>query len=325
MGVLRGIVAAAALTGSIASGVSAATIRTDASSFWVLGDSLSDPGNLFSVTRGETPASPPYFAGRFSNGPVWSEALSSALRAQGMATGNVAFGGARAVTDDDPVPDLTAQIQIVAPAIKERGGERPVAALWFGANDLIESRSDDVVDAAASAVGRGARTLADLGGVQDFLIFNLPDLGATPRYALFEPESAAAARAATRRFNATLGREIEDLRSEGLRVRKIDIARVFDDLRADPLRYGVEDATLPCLFPSAGAAQAFGQSLVCSPREAGQRAFFDPLHPNAVVHGEIGSLAEAAIMPIPLPASGLLLGGAVLALVASRLRRRKAG
>ena len=64
------------------------------------GDSLSDTGNVFAFI-GEPP--PPYFQGRFSNGPVWTELLAggagsmnSPFQGTGV-TGNVnlAFGGAR--------------------------------------------------------------------------------------------------------------------------------------------------------------------------------------------------------------------------------------
>ena len=323
MGVLQGVAVAAVMTiGALATGASATTVQTGATSFWVLGDSLSDPGNVFAATRGATPPSPPYFEGRFSNGPVWSERLSGALRAQGRATGNVAFGGARAVTDTDAVPDLAAQVQIIAPAIRDRGGARPVAALWFGTNDLFgaSERPGKVARTAAAAVTQGARSLAG-AGVRDFVIFNLPDLGDTPRYALFDPAAAKAATRSSRQFNATLDEGIAGLRGEGLNVKRIDIASVFDDLQANPGRYGVKDAVLPCLFPSAAAAQAFGQSQACGAETAGDRAFFDSVHPNATVHREIGNLAEAAIAPIPLPASSFLLGGALLALIGFRGRR----
>src|SRR5262249_50511423 len=45
----------------------------------IFGDSLVDTGNVFVASRGTFPASPPYFNGRFSNGPVWVEALAPAL------------------------------------------------------------------------------------------------------------------------------------------------------------------------------------------------------------------------------------------------------
>ena len=41
----------------------------------VFGDSLSDNGNLYELMRHQLPPSPPYFEGRFSNGPVWIEHL----------------------------------------------------------------------------------------------------------------------------------------------------------------------------------------------------------------------------------------------------------
>ena len=39
----------------------------------VFGDSLSETGNVQVGSEGVFPASPPYFEGRWSNGPVWVE------------------------------------------------------------------------------------------------------------------------------------------------------------------------------------------------------------------------------------------------------------
>src|SRR5262245_65983712 len=44
----------------------------------VFGDSISDTGNGYIFTGGFA-AGPPYFDGRFSNGPVWVEALAQEL------------------------------------------------------------------------------------------------------------------------------------------------------------------------------------------------------------------------------------------------------
>src|SRR5215475_11575436 len=57
----------------------------------VFGDSLSDTGNLFAATFGAVPPSPPYFQGRFSNGPVWVDALARKLT---LPVENFAIGGA---------------------------------------------------------------------------------------------------------------------------------------------------------------------------------------------------------------------------------------
>jgi phospholipase/lecithinase/hemolysin len=39
----------------------------------VFGDSLSDNGNLYRTALGLMPKSPPYYQGRFSNGPAWAD------------------------------------------------------------------------------------------------------------------------------------------------------------------------------------------------------------------------------------------------------------
>ena len=125
--------AATAIAVAIAAPAYAAPIADEYTSFFVLGDSLSDPGNLFAATGGETPPSPPYFEGRFSNGPVFTEYL-----AEGFAVSeNFAFGGAQAVSDDDAIPDLPEQLGLPVggphrglrrqrPRDDPSGGQRPL-------------------------------------------------------------------------------------------------------------------------------------------------------------------------------------------------------
>ncbi|MBV8232201.1 MAG: hypothetical protein JO329_19640, partial [Planctomycetaceae bacterium] len=43
------------------------------------GDSLTDVGNVYHITNGTFPVSPPYDQGRFSDGPVWVEELASRM------------------------------------------------------------------------------------------------------------------------------------------------------------------------------------------------------------------------------------------------------
>jgi outer membrane lipase/esterase len=93
----------------------------------VFGDSLTDNGNLFRLTGGREPASPPYFQGRFSNGPTFVELLGFNLGGFGTATGSTsyAFGGARTDTSQSP-PGLRTQLG----AYLAGGGQ-------FGPNDLV--------------------------------------------------------------------------------------------------------------------------------------------------------------------------------------------
>jgi outer membrane lipase/esterase len=276
-------------------------------SFWALGDSLSDPGNLYAATKNgpdPQPPSPPYYEGRFSNGPVWAEYVANDFKAEGLATGNFAYGGARAIPDGvDKIPDLPAQIGLFGANATGHLGTRPIASIWMGANDLIfngvpAGNAADVGKAAAEAVAGGALALAGMG-VRDLLLFNLPDLGNTPLYALSDdPLARAQATSGSLAFNSELAWQIPKLRMAGVNVIEIDMAGLFEDLLANPPAYGVANATFPCLAP---------EEPPCTAEQALLLAFFDPVHPNSVIHQEIAELVSAEIAAIPLPLPGVLL------------------
>ena len=61
------------------------------SNLYIFGDSLSDTGNIFALTGGATPAAP-YFAGRFSDGPVWAETLATSLGLPAASTASLLGG-----------------------------------------------------------------------------------------------------------------------------------------------------------------------------------------------------------------------------------------
>ncbi len=296
--------------------VGAATVNGYTSIF-VFGVSLSDNGNISAATGGANPPSPPYFQGRFSNGPVWAEHVAQDFTDAGLATANFAFGSARAIPNGDGVPDLPLQLGLFAARVPGASyGERPLAALLYGANDLLaaigsQTGSDHLTTArnAASAVTAGALALAGLG-IEDLLIFNLPDLGRTPNYALFDPASPADA--ATAAFNAQLALGQQLLGLGGVNVTAIDTSALFDLLLDDPSRFGVANATLPCIIPTVS---------VCSPAEAMQLAFFDPVHPNATIHQAIAGVVREELAPIPLPLLAPMLAADLAGLLLLRWRR----
>lgn len=65
----------------------------------IFGDSLSDTGNLYRYMWYKLPLSPPYYYGRFSNGPLWIEHLYDSYYPQDYTEGfqNYAVGGAAAI------------------------------------------------------------------------------------------------------------------------------------------------------------------------------------------------------------------------------------
>lgn len=300
----------------------------DYTSFHVLGDSLSDVGNVYRTSHGLYPESPPYWRGRFSNGRVWSERTAAAFRQAGLPTSNEAWGGAKARTDRDGIPDLAQQALRYRQLDNDRRGDRPLVAIWAGGNDILQASRDRTARAgrrAAAAVGDAAAVLA-AHGVDDFLIFNMPDLGRIPKYR----GDAAGARAATagvRAFNRQLGAEIGDLRAVGLNVRKVDAYGLFKSLLDNPRDYGLRNVTTPCLDANDNP---------CSRAQGRTRAFFDSIHPNYRVHSALAQsaldkiggaasvgtrVASAAPAPVPLPAPLGLLATGLLGLAALAKRR----
>ena len=302
-----------------ASGAQAATAYTSA---WFLGDSLSDPGNLYEATGGTNPPSPPYFEGRRSNGPVWAEHVAADFEAEGLATGNFAFAGANAVTNDDGPfqnPDLPSQLASFGEQGPAGLGKRPVGMLWFGANDVIGSVNPTATPesvaaaatAAATAVADGIGTLRDLG-VKDVVVLNLPSLDKVPLFALGPAPIATLAGLGSAAFNETLDQLIGGMKGKR-RITRLDMAATFDDLIANPENYGVANATVPCIIPNVS---------VCAPELADLLAFYDPLHPNRVIHGGIAGIVGDNVAPVPLPAPLLLL---LAGLAAIGLTRRRSG
>lgn len=299
-------------------------------SFWAFGDSLTDNGNLFSRTGGAEPPSPPYFEGRYSNDRVWAEHVADDFAARGLATGNFAHGQANtAPRPGRPIgppfvldlPDQIARFDEQAPG---RLGFRPVASLWFGANDLFFTGIPGVDGAAPEGVGAdSANRVADAAlalaarGVNDVVLFNLPSLDRTPAYALRDdPLARDRALAGTLAFNATLAGRIPGLEGEGLNVITLDMFSLFNDLIDNPTDYGVANAIFPCFVRPTATTPAIGP---CDNPEL--LAFFDPVHPNSVIHREIANLVRTEVAPIPLPAPAALLLAALVGLGMLRLRQ----
>jgi outer membrane lipase/esterase len=308
------------------------------SSFYVLGDSLSDVGNAYDASRGRIPESPPYWHGRFSNGRVWADRVGGAFKAEGVRTGNLAWGGALA--DGPGVPDIGLQVTQFRLIDRDKRGDRPLVSIWGGGNDILDAagkaRARREGRDAASAIGDAAMSLTR-AGVRDLMLFDMPNLGEIPKFG-DNADKSASARAASRAFNRRLSREIATLEDRGVNVYTVGVWHLFNALLEDPRSFGVANVTTPCLDEDDNP---------CTRRQGRRRAFFDEIHPNRVVHRAI---AEAALdslagpgavsviaaaspappaaaaptmpAPVPLPASGLLLVAAVGAAGLLRVRRR---
>lgn len=299
-----------ALSAGVGSAAIAASVSDDYSSFWVLGDSLSDTGNLAAATGGAFPG-PNYFENRFTNGPVWADYISKRFERAGKAAGNVAFGGATAVANTDPIPDLEVQTGLFRAASAGLAGLRPLVGIWIGGNDIGNTAGTGTAVAAATAAADtiAAQAIGLLDVATDFLIFNMPDVGATPRFQFGDPAAATEATQASNQFNVDILDAVMDIQNAGGEVTLVDVT----DLDQLILDAGIINRTTPCLL---------NDVLLCTQDQAARTEYWDPFHPTAVVHRLAGEEALRAFGTVPVPASAplLLAGIAIFGLIRRRQR-----
>jgi outer membrane lipase/esterase len=302
----------------------------DFSNVITFGDSLSDNGNLFALTTSlvgivpdvePAPPSPPYFNGRFSNGPVWVELLAERLTGRDMTTlyksaipfelnpavGNVnaAIGGAR--TDDAPSGSSPVSFGIPEQLTDFKGaggtiGANDLVTLWGGANNLFQDLPTATSQQQAIQIAQGAAIaeLADLNrligpefGARNILLPNLPPI---PGIAIASNPSIP--------FNLTLdaGTRAAAAANPGVNIVQMDVFNAFIIIVSNPSAFGFTDVTTPCLV---GATECANPN---------QHLFWDEVHPTAAAHDYLAqyallllSTAENALAVAPLADSAFNL------------------
>lgn len=259
------------------------------SGLYVFGDSLSDSGNLFGLTGGTTPPSPPYFNGRFSDGPVWVESFAPALGLTYTQATNFAFGGAESGSLN--AIDVGNQVLGFVGA----GGTVPsdaLAIVWAGNNDFLRNAATTPASVLTTSVvtniGTAIGTL-NAFGAQNFLVPNLPKFGNSPGGAAtgLGPQLNELASFYNTNLHTTLI-GLED--SLGVRIFIMDVEGLFDDVIANPSVYGMSNVTIPCLD---GLAQPTG---VCPTTEAANATlFWDAIHPTGAAHSIVSQFAQATL------------------------------
>lgn len=287
---------------------------------YVFGDSLTDTGNahLGAIMLGLPSPAPPelgYFNGRLSNGPLWVDYLSQRLgvgllEPKLLGGTNYSVGGARAVANADPSPDLAQQIGSFAGDLA--GSAADPDALYvvnFGGNDArdILHGDADAPDPAAVAptIAAGIVALNELGA-RNFLVAGIPNIGLQPE----QNGAEAAGRALSLALDAALDAALAELvLADDSRLFTFDYFSVSDPIGADPEAFGfTRPLDMPCL-------NVPGASPTCS-----GFLFFDPIHPTTAAHRLIAD-AVAAEVDIAEPPVVMLFGAGLIGLTVLRRRR----
>jgi phospholipase/lecithinase/hemolysin len=299
-------------------------VRAGFTQIVAFGDSLTDEGNVFLGTNGTFPASPPYYQGRFSNGPVWLEDLASLLSLPNpmpsLAGGtDYAFGGAETHSasglSSQGTPNLDTQIGMYL-AGHHSFNSGQLIAVWGGANDFLNAGQTDP-SVPVSNLAQEITTIAQAGG-RYFLIPNLPPLGETPAIkSLGSPALEAFYNSLSSQFDSLLAAEEHSLQASlGITIYSVDVSSLVEGILSNPASFGFTNVT----DQAKSGGEGTPGSVVPNPN---QYLFWDPVHPTAPGHQLIGDAAFIAVTA-PEPSTASLLCCGVLGLVGYGWRRRKA-
>jgi phospholipase/lecithinase/hemolysin len=256
----------------------------------VFGDSQSDTGNVFAATGGAIPP-PPYFNGRFSNGPLWVDVVASQL---GLApvlpslVGGSNYAFASAETGDGlsspwSVPNLGMQVEMYLDGNEPDGTE--LFVVLGGTNDFINAGQTDPSIPAAN-IAEYISTLADAGAIT-FLVPNLAPLGIGP-LTVGTPLEAYLNYLAVQ-FNALLDLELDIIEAtRNVRILRLDVFGSVSEVVANPGSFGLVNVTEP-------AFDALSGTTVPNPDEY---LFWDyEGHATTAVQQLLGLHATAVIPP----------------------------
>jgi phospholipase/lecithinase/hemolysin len=255
------------------------------------GDSLSDNG----------PADG-YGIARFSNGPVWVEYLANSSHLNAPLL-DLAYGGSTTGTLNpfaiDYLPKafwntglnwqvdtyLTAHNQVSSSAL---------VTISSGADDFNVNSYTDAVTNIGTAIQK-----LETAGARNFLILNLPNIGATPQVALLHPSTAAAETAWDQAFNSSLGIELADLKKidPTNQFFTLDLYSLHEKAMANPQDYGFSNIS--------------------------DFYWIDGLHPSTKAHELIADMAFDELQTVvPIPSTMLLLGSGLIVLAGLRRKSK---
>lgn len=265
----------------------------------VFGDSLSDNGNIYEFLNHQLPVSPPYYNGRFTDGPVWVELLMEKYY-PGQAAAHLddrAYGGAGiGMLEDNNQFSLQNQIKTYLDQNQDQLKSDSMYVIWMGANNYfnLPDNADEVVNEVISVIKQQTENLIAHGG-QHFMFMNVPDLSKTPAAAEFEAIDEL--RHLSLSHNRLMKQMMAELRQAYPKIQFIDydVTTIMGDIIDHPKAHGFIDAKTTCFeHLDEGYAPRFKHNLMLNkldsialPRagvNCDSYLFFDLYHPTEHAH-----------------------------------------
>lgn len=248
------------------------------------GDSLSDNQNMYNASQWLLPNRNSWFLGRFSNGYNWVEYLSEGL---GLPLYDWAVGGAGVNTEKYVISGVTDQVQSWKQYMQKAPNYRPENTLFtvlIGGNDFVNY--DRTVD---QVIAGETRALQDLinAGARNILLLKLPDVSKAPVFKLKGNAAAVAAKVVD--YNARLAALAASLTAQyggSLNIRVFDTHALFNDVLANPAKYGMRNTTTSCLAINSDSTLNYlsSQSTRSECSDPDTFVFWDTLHPTTRTH-----------------------------------------
>jgi len=254
------------------------------------GDSLSDMGNAKDSIL-NVPDVPPYWNGRFSNGPVWIEYVSDAAglnttHGSGISAGdNRAFGGSQTGQGYSylVLPNVGSQINSYLNNVRASIPSTDMVTLWAGGNDFLYGLGNpDTISANMESHIRALNT----AGAQQIIVANLPPLEGTPEVAGRSQSEQNKIASDVVEYNNKLSSIVNNLRSElGMTIHFVDAWSIYNEIVNNKEHLGLVDTSNP-------ACSSSGTLLplpICNSGDTvsenvDEFVYFDKAHPTARMH-----------------------------------------
>jgi phospholipase/lecithinase/hemolysin len=273
----------------------------------VFGDSLSDNGNKYQAYQ--TPLSPPYWHGRYSNGPVWVEHLAFQFNLipnpllepdypRNIALRDYAMGDAVASDKNLSPSTKTRTLMQQLKEYQSQNHDNPrdtLVIIWIGANDFkTKTCIDSPFSCTKNVIHVQEKFINSLYefGLRHFLILSVPNLAITPQaHENFDKPARIVLSGLIRYYNNNLALLISQLQNK-----KSDLNIVEFDIRnfLNSIKHNFKQP----IYQACYANQSVYTKMMAEPCPAdiqNHYLFWDNTHPSAAAHALLANQVYDAL------------------------------